>query len=1249
MTKDFARRPSSRLIACSLTFGMLSVGTPGAFAAGRTLPDQGSLAAAANAARPHSRAAQMVSDAAGSLSVFVQLEGEPAINAYARAVNAALEVAPETPEAAARAIGVGAGRSRANALRTQHAAVLPALSKAGARILFEAHRAINGFAVRVEARQLPALRALPGVKGVHVMVPKEHSNSTSVPFLGIPASVWDSGTGAGVTGAGIRIGVIDTGIDYQHANFGGTGLLADYQANDRTSIAEVGAAAFPTAKVVGGWDFAGDAYTAGNLPVPDPDPMDCNGHGSHVAGSAAGFGVTGAGATFTGPYDGSATFDSLSSLRIGPGTAPEAQLYALRVFGCTGSTDLTTAAIEWAMDPNDDDDFSDHLDVINMSLGSSFGSLFDDSAEASNNAAAAGVIVVASAGNSGDVYFVTGAPGGAAGAISVAASADLIPLLTANSGPLSGNQYGTASASFGAAISPAGFTGDLVLAAPADGCAALTNGAAVAGKIAVIDRGTCSFVIKVKNAQDAGAIGAIIANTAAGVFGGLGGSDPTITIPSAMVSYADGNAIKANLPFNATVAQTNAGNTLASFSSRGPRRAWSLKPDVAAPGSSITSTQTGIVCKTGTPNCTAPTAAAFDAFVGILPNNASLTISGTSMAAPHVAGMMATLKQLHPTWKTRELRALLISTSSGDIFTGLNGTGAQYGPGRVGGGLVTMAGAATSEVVMGDGDDYLPMSWERNTESMGTEIGKAYSSNRNLTVLNKGTSSHSYTASYVPVVDEPGIDVSFPNGTSVNLGPKKKINLRVNVSSSGPDSLEVARDSSVSGSQTSFIFGSLPRTWLEEEAGYIVLTPTSEGDPTLRLPFHVAPRPVANVLAKKMASPLALGGTDFLGSSPLTGFPFSLPLVSVFEWQADSPNEDLGTGDPQIERLLDSADIRSVGVSSDLVTGGAEVYFGISTWGNWSTPNEVEFRVYIDADRDGNADYFLFSANSVRSLNITFGDTSYTDSFLTHLCSTTGPSCSVGEDFLNGVSPDVISMGVFNSNVMVLPLWADDAGVAGRFNYWVEGYNREGGLVDTVGSAGSPLTYDPFNQGVDFHTASSLTGPSLFFAFSGEEVPHAFNAANFAANNSLGALLLHHHNAGPTEKNAGNRSETLSIGNWVSVSDASITEGNKGKKTLNFTVSLNAPATSKVTARLATSDNTATLADNDYVAKAGNVSFNVGQQVKSFSVKVVGDTNGCGVGDNGDESFFVSIESASGAVVENGQAEGTILNDEVCP
>ena len=130
------------------------------------------------------------------------------------------------------------------------------------------------------------------------------------------------------------------------------------------------------------------------------------------------------------------------------------------------------------------------------------------------------------------------------------------PLLTVNT-PASLGTMRIGAAAFGPAITSPGTTGNLVVAldpsdvngtSTTDACSPITNAAAVAGNIALVDRGTCGFVVKVKNAQNAGAIAVVVADNAAGSPpAGLGGTDPTITIPSVRVTQADGNALKAAL------------------------------------------------------------------------------------------------------------------------------------------------------------------------------------------------------------------------------------------------------------------------------------------------------------------------------------------------------------------------------------------------------------------------------------------------------------------------------------------------------------------------------------------------------------------------------------------------------------------------------------------------------------------------------------------------------------------------------
>ncbi len=318
-----------------------------------------------------------------------------------------------------------AGRSQLSRVTAAQNSVIGRLP-AKTPVLYRTHSVLAGVAVTTDVKNYDAIASIPGVAAVHPITPKSHQNSYAVPLQGAPAA-WE---GTGDAGQGTTIGIIDTGIDYTHANFGGQGTTAAYDAeqahaDDATLWA---GSAFPTDKVIGGYDLVGDSYQAdpyspGYQPVPhpDPNPLDCEGHGSHVAGSASGLGVKANGSTYTGDYS---TATPFGDLRIGPGMAPRAKLLGFRVFGCEGSTDVVTAAIDKAADPNGDGDTSDAVDVINMSLGSDFGSPDDADAVAANAASDLGITMAISSGNSYDLYDVGGSPGSARKAITVAASLD---------------------------------------------------------------------------------------------------------------------------------------------------------------------------------------------------------------------------------------------------------------------------------------------------------------------------------------------------------------------------------------------------------------------------------------------------------------------------------------------------------------------------------------------------------------------------------------------------------------------------------------------------------------------------------------------------------------------------------------------------------------------------------------------------------------------------------------------------------
>ncbi len=230
--------------------------------------------------------------------------------------------------------------------------VSAAIEDKGGSVQAEMQSAYNGLQAKVPAAELDAIASMPNVVAVHPVRTYSVDNAVSVPFLGVP-QVWES---TGYTGQNVKVAIIDTGIDYTHATFGGPGTVEAFQAAAATSAQPADPALYgPDApRVKGGIDLVGDDYnadptSASYQPVPHPDdnPLDCNGHGSHVAGTTGGSGVLADGTTYPGPYD---TTTPSNTFRVGPGVAPQVDLYAVRVFGCEGSTDVVVPALDWAVD-----------------------------------------------------------------------------------------------------------------------------------------------------------------------------------------------------------------------------------------------------------------------------------------------------------------------------------------------------------------------------------------------------------------------------------------------------------------------------------------------------------------------------------------------------------------------------------------------------------------------------------------------------------------------------------------------------------------------------------------------------------------------------------------------------------------------------------------------------------------------------------------------------------------------------------
>src|SRR5258707_3559688 len=474
----------------------------------------------------------------------------------------------------------------------QHAVIEPILASRGGTVLARYHDALNGIKVEIPRSEVAGLATLPGVVQV-VPVPKYNINNVvSVPFIGAP-QVWQ-GTPA-FRGEHVKIAIIDTGIDYTHANFGGPGTVAAFAAAAATSTAPADPTMFGPAapKVKGGIDLVGDAYNwdvPGSMPVPDPNPLDCNGHGSHVSGTAAGFGVANDGTTYHGPYDQAAY---AAGFGIGPGVAPLADLYMVRVFGCTGSTNVVSEAIDWAVH-ND-------MDVISMSLGSPYGTRTSADAIASDNAAKAGIIVVAAAGNEGTAPYVTGAPSTATDAISVAAMnaraflANGVHITLSSGGGADGVEANTLKLPTGSV--PAIILKNAAGTALSLGCNTTDYPVGgVTGAVVIVSRGTCSFDQKVTNAQNAGAVALGVVNNAAEFFNPL---IDAAKIPFIELLRSDTPTfVAAPSPVSASVAPANIPDVTfklaASFSSGGPRsHDGDLKPNVAGPGVNVFSTGMG--------------------------------------------------------------------------------------------------------------------------------------------------------------------------------------------------------------------------------------------------------------------------------------------------------------------------------------------------------------------------------------------------------------------------------------------------------------------------------------------------------------------------------------------------------------------------------------------------------------------------------------------------------------------------------
>ena len=1027
-----------------------------------------------------------LSAAKGEVSVFVQFEGEGAFEATQ-------PDAAKTPR----------GRSvkdpdRVKKIRDGIKAQGKSAAKAAkAEVIYTTTNSLPGVALRGDADALRALASRPEVKKITAIVPKSPENKGS----DIDTRALNAWNTLKETGKGVTIAVLDTGIDYTHAGFGGPGTLAAYAtAQASKNLPSKASGLYDPEKFIGGWDLVGDDYNADPsapsyqpVPKPDSNPLDCAtaGHGSHVSGTAAGYGVKADGTTFTGDYT-KLSANDVGSMLIGPGSAPEAALVGIRVFGCEGSSSVVGQALDYVLDPNNDGDFSDRAQIVNMSLGSDHSPVEDPENDIVDALTRLGILSVVASGNAGDVTDVGGSPGNARSSLTVANSVGtkvtLDGIKVNAPADVAGIAAGQYSASFNyTTADPAKLTGSVVMAPASNafGCDAFAAGS-LAGKWVWLQWSEnlefpCGSATRFNNAQAAGATGVILDSEVAVFEAGIAGN---ATIPGAQFTKAYSDTLRPAAEagtLNVTLdpalvgtasAESGIGNTLNSSSSRGVHGSEGIvKPDVAAPGTLIGS-------------------------VGVGTGSGPAVMSGTSMATPHTAGIAA-LVAGSGNYTALQVKSLVMNTATVDI---LAANGKAYGPARVGSGRVIADAAIESPAYA-----YATKDPSLVSVVFGViELDKSkYKDTKSITVVNKSKKSQTYKVKYVPATEIPGAKYSLDrNKVTLKPGTSTKVKVTLNV-----DARKYAKtmDPTMDREQQG-----LPRAWVADVSGRVELS--SSTAPTLRVPVHAAPKLVADMGSKKIkfAKGATSGTVDLKGDDIRAGFGETqvVSLLSAFQYGASSARLPKSVDAVPGAR---SMDLQHVGAASTARTTGVAdglLNFGVSTWGNWAhLAGGTEIDIEIDTNRDGKADFVTFNAN----LDEIDADLSATFDLRT--------GEQVDLQFVNGVGGDIDS-NTFDTNVVSFPvslaalgLKASSAPISYRVTTYSE-YNTD--------ESGANVPVDT-TKWIKFNAVApelSFVGAGTVF---GDLNRSTLNAKVASTSTDAKALFLHLHNA------SGNRAQVVDV------------------------------------------------------------------------------------------------------------------------